>query len=152
MSALGDLFRRRPRWLVIVAALYGCLFIGTGVWLFVTSLNGHTETVSARISTSGAGRSTYVDFKFADGSEDSEFEPSGDSFYDAVAEFGPGPARVTRNADNGTIDTVVFHDKKYTLGTEGDSVLGGIIAVLLGIVGLVYAIRHRHRIRAAPSA
>jgi hypothetical protein len=145
------LLRRRPRWLVIVAAIYGPLLIGAGVWLFVTSINGHTETVPARISTSFVGRSTYVDFKFADGSTDSEYEPSGEAFFDAVDEFGPGPARVTRNADNGTIDTVVFHDKKYTLGSESDGVYGGPIAVVLGAFGLAYAIRHRHRIRRTPA-
>lgn len=146
MSAVRNLLRRSPRWLVIVAAVYGPLLIVGGVWLFVTSLNGHTETVSARVSASYVGRSTYVDFEFADGSTDSEFE-SGGSFFDAVAEFGPGPARVTRNADNGTIDTVVFHDKKYELATETDGIYGGIAAVLFGILGLGYAIRHRHRIR-----
>jgi hypothetical protein len=147
MSAVRNSLRRRPRWLVIVVAVYGPLLIGGGVWLFLSSLNGQTETVSAQVSTSYAGRDTYVDFKFADGSTDSEFAPRGGSFFDAVAEFGPGRARVTRIADTGTIDTVVFHDKKYELATETDGVYGGIAAVLFGILGLGYAIRHRHRIR-----
>jgi hypothetical protein len=50
-SGLRDLLRRAPRWLVIVAAIYEPLVTGVGVWLFVTSLNAHTETVSARVST-----------------------------------------------------------------------------------------------------
>jgi hypothetical protein len=36
-----------PRWRVIAATIFGPFLIEVGVWLFVTSLNGHTETVSA---------------------------------------------------------------------------------------------------------
>jgi hypothetical protein len=146
VSAVRDLLRRAPRWLVIAAAVSGPLLVGGGAWMLVTSLNGHLETVSARASTSYAGRDTYADFKFADGSTDSEFDPPG-PFFDAVREFGPGPARVTRSVDSGTIDTVVFHHKKYELAKESDSTYGGGAAVLFGILGLGYAIRYRDRIR-----
>ncbi|HEY0632653.1 MAG TPA: hypothetical protein VGC98_11400 [Thermoleophilaceae bacterium] len=83
----------------------------------------------------------------ADNSTDSEYESSGDALFDAVTRSGPGPARVTRNADNGTIDTVVFHDKKYTLGRETDGLIGGPLLALFGALGIAYAFRHRDRIR-----
>jgi hypothetical protein len=121
MSAFRDLLRRSPRWLVIVAAIYGPLFMVAGVWLSVTSLNPHTETVSARVSTDYVGRSSYVDFKFADNSTDSEYESSGDALFDALTRFGPGPVRVTRNADNGTIDTVAL-EQSHLAASRGLSV------------------------------
>jgi hypothetical protein len=127
--------------------IYGPLLTAGGVWFSVTAGNGHTRTVSARVSTTYGGRSTYVDFQFADGSTDSELESPSEPFFDAVDEFGPGPARVTRNTDNGRIDAVVFHGKKYELSTETGGVYAGIGVVLLGILGVGYAIRNRDRIR-----
>ena len=147
LSGLRGVLSRKPRWLVIVAAIYGPLLVVGGVWMFVTSLNGHTETVSARVSTAYVGRSTYVDFKFADGSTDSEYASPSEPFFDAVDEFGPGQARVTRNADNDTIDTVVFHDEKYKLGTEGGSAAAAIAVAVLGLLGVAYAFRYRDRLR-----
>jgi hypothetical protein len=130
-----------------VTAIYGPLLLGGGVWLLVTSLNGHTETLSARVSASYLGRSSYVDFKFADGSTDSVYESPGEPLFDAARQFGPGPARVTRNADNDTSDTVVFHDKKYELATETKSAYAAIAVLLVGLLGLVYAIWGRDRLK-----
>lgn len=145
MSLLRTIWRHRPRLLVIAAAFYGVLGVVAGPYLIATSINEHTEVLSAQLSTSVIGRETDVDFEFEDGSVDSQFAPR-DSFFNAVEKFGPGPARVTRNADNKTIDKVRFHGKTYTLSTTTDAIGGGIFAVILGVLALAYAIRQRHRV------
>ncbi len=116
--------------------------IGVGIWLLVTSVNTRTETVTARVSKGSDvafSHADNVDFEFADGSEDNESSPPGD-FFDAVEKFGPGPARVTRNTENDSIYKVAFHGKTYTIRTPTENRDAGIIAVVLGLLGLVYVI------------
>jgi hypothetical protein len=151
VDLLRDLFGYAPRWLVVMTAILGLAGIGIGAWLIVTSINERTETVPARASASYA-RGEIVSFSFADRSESDEFEPPG-GLYEAVRTFGPGPALVTRNARNDTIEKVRFHGRTYALGSAAGSLAGGIVALVLGLGGLAYAIRHRSSLRqdAAPS-
>lgn len=145
LNSLRDLFRSAPRWLVLTTAILGLVGMGVGAWLIVTSIDERTETVSAQASASYA-RGEIVTFEFADGSVGDEFEPA-DGLYDAVRTFGPGPARVTRNARNDTIEKVRFHGKTYTLGSAASSLGGGIVGLVLGSAGLAYAIRRRSSLR-----
>jgi len=55
---------------------------------------------------------------------------------EAVQKFGPGPARVTRNAQNDSIYKVVFHDKTYSISDPGEDRDAGIIAIVLGALYL----------------
>jgi hypothetical protein len=64
-----------------------------------------------------------------------------------VRAFGPGPALVTRNARNGTIEKVRFHERTYSLGSAAGSLTGGIVALVLALGGVTYAIRHRSSLR-----
>jgi uncharacterized protein DUF6966 len=66
--------------------------------------------------------------------------PTAAGFYDAVAKFGPGFARVTRNEENDTIYEVEFQGETYTLDSPGTDLGGGIIAVVLGGLGLAYVV------------
>ena len=145
VDLLRDLFGYAPRWLVVTMAILGLAGVGVGAWLIVTSIDERTEIVPARASASYF-RGETVSFEFADGSESDEFEP-GDGLYDAVRTFGPGPVRVTRNARNDTIEKVRFRGKTYVLGSAGGSLAGGIIALLLGLAGISYAVRHRGGLR-----
>jgi hypothetical protein len=150
VDLLRDLFGYAPRWLVVTTAFLGLIGMGSGIWLIVTSIDGRTEMVPARASASYF-RGKTVSFKFADGSESDEFEP-GDGLYEAVRTFGPGPARVTRNARSDTVEKVRFHGKTYTLGSTAGSLAGGIVGLVLGLAGIAYAIRRRNSLRrdAAP--
>ena len=84
-------------------------------------MRDRTETMTARVSASylAVSRTENVHFKFADGSKDDEVSPTANGFFDAVAKFGPAPARVTRNAANDSIYKVEFHGKTYTLNSPG---------------------------------
>jgi hypothetical protein len=149
VDLLRDLFGYAPRWLVVTMAMLGLAGLGVGAWLIVTSIDERTEMVPAQVSASYA-RGEIVSFKFADGSESDEFEP-GDGLYDAVQTFGPGPARITRNARNDTIEKVRFHGKTYTLGSAAGSLAGGIVGLVLGLAAILYAIRHRSSLRQDPA-
>lgn len=144
VAPLRDLFSYAPRWLVVAMAILGLAELGAGAWLIVTSIDERTETVPAQASASYV-RGGTVSFKFADGSEADEFEP-GDLYY-AVRKFGPGPARITRNARNDTIEKVRFHGMTYVLETAAGSLAGGIVALVLGLACLAYAIRRRDSLR-----
>jgi hypothetical protein len=124
-----------------VKLLFALFVIGVGVWMIVTA-HDPTETLTARVSASRVPftRADKVDFKFANGSEDDVVSPTAEGFFDAVATFGPGPARVTRNAANDTIYKVEFHGKTYTLDSPGTDLGGGIIVVVLGALGLAYIV------------
>jgi hypothetical protein len=141
MAPPHDRVRSAPRH-PVKRALLALIFIGVGVWLIVTSMHDRTETVTARVSAShlAFSRAENVHFKFADGSEDDEVSPTAKGFFDAVAKFGPRPARVTRNAANDSIYKVEFHGKTYTLDSPGGNLGEGIIAVVLGLLGLAYVI------------
>jgi hypothetical protein len=141
MASPPDRVRSAPRH-PVRRALLALIFIGVGVWLIVTSMHGRTETMTARVSASllAVSRTENVHFKFADGSEDDEVSPTADGFFDAVAKFGPAPARVTRNAANDSIYKVEFHGKTYTLNSPGGNLGGGIVAVVLGVLGLAYVV------------
>lgn len=120
--------------------VFALFVMGVGVWLIVTARDP-TETLTAQVSASRLpfpSRADKVDFEFADGSRDDVVSPTAEGFYDAVARFGPGPARVTRNEANDTIYEVEFQEKTYTLNSPGTDLGGGIIAVVLGGLGLVY--------------
>ena len=145
VDLLRDVFGYAPRWLVVTMVILGLAGMGVGAWLIATSIDDRTETVPARASASYA-RGEIVSFEFADGSESDEFEP-GDGLYDAVRTFGPGPARVTRNARNDTIEQVRFRGKTYALESAAGSLGGGIVGLVLGLAGLTYAIRHRSSLR-----
>ena len=122
--------------------LFAVVVIGVGVWLIVTA-HEPTETLTARVSASRLSvpnRADKVDFTFADGSQDDVVSPTAEGFYDAVARFGPGPARVTRNEANDSIYEVEFHGETYTLDSPGTDLGGGIIAVVLGGLGLAYLV------------
>jgi hypothetical protein len=139
----------------VTRGLFALFVIGVGVWLIVTSMGNRTETVAARVSASllPVTRAEKVDFKFADGSADDEVSPRADGFFDAVAKFGPGPARVTRNAASNSIYKVEFHGKTYTLNSPGGDLGGGIVAVVLGLLGLAYVVlttRGRRPVAATP--
>jgi hypothetical protein len=119
--------------------LLALFVIGVGVWLILTADNA-TETLTAQVSASRFLRADKVHFKFADGSEDDVVSPTAEGFFDAVVTFGPGPARVTRNAANDSIYKVELHGKSYTLDSPGIDLGGGIIAVVLGGLGLAYVV------------
>lgn len=123
-------------------ALLALIFIGVGVWLIVTSQAPRTETLKARVSASllFPTRADKVEFTFADGRTDDVVSPTAAGFYDAVKAFGPGPARVTRNATNHSIYKVEFRGKTYTLGGFSNDLGGGIVAVVLGLLGLAYVL------------
>jgi hypothetical protein len=146
-ALVRDLFGYAPRWLVVATAVLGLAGIALGGWLIATSIDERTETVPAQVSATYV-RGDNVTFTFADGSADDQFQP-GHDFYEAVRAAGPGPARVTRNADNGTIEKVRFHGKTYTLGSAGGSLAGGIVALVLGLLGVGYSVRRRNSLRGA---
>ena len=124
--------------LPLFRALIALLFIGVGVYLIATA-NKPTETVTARVSYSVSyTHADTADFEFADGSSASESEPG--TLVDAVRKYGPGPARVTRNAENDSIYKVVFHDKRYTLSDPGGDRATGIVAIVLGALWLAWLI------------
>lgn len=122
--------------------LFALFVIGVGIWLIVTA-HDPTEMLTARVSASRIplpSGADEVDFKFADGSDNGVVSPTAVGFYDAVTKFGPGPARVTRNEANDTIYEVEFHDETYTLDSPGTDLGGGIIAVVLGGLGLAWVV------------
>jgi hypothetical protein len=141
MAPPPDRVRSGPRH-PVRRALLALIFIGVGVWLIATSMHDRTETMTARVSASllPLSRTENVHFKFADGSEDDEVSPTAKGFFDAVVKFGPGPARVTRNAANDSIYKVEFHGKTYTQGSPGGDLGGGIVALVLGLLGLAYVV------------
>jgi hypothetical protein len=120
-------------------ALFALFAIGVGVYLIATA-NKPTETVTARVDYRFIpfSRADTVDFKFADGSSDDETEPA--ALIEAVRKFGPGPARVTRNAKNDSIYKVVFHDKSYSLGDPGGDRNTGTVAIVVGALYLVFTL------------
>jgi hypothetical protein len=111
--------------------LLALFVIGVGVYMIATA-NKPTETVTARLSYErlAFSRTDTVDFRFEDGSDGSETDPDG--LVEAVQRFGPGPARVTRNAENDSIYKVVFHDRTYSVSDPGTDKGGGIVAIVLG--------------------
>ena len=76
-------------------------------------------------------------------------EDDSQPIFDAVAKFGRGPARVTREADSNSIHTVVFHGKTYDVGSRGQDRLAGIIVLVLGLLGLAYVFLTRASRRTA---
>jgi hypothetical protein len=138
----------------VVALLASCLLV-FGVFVLVTATDNRTETLPARVSIfrsfSRFDRDPTVLFRFDDGSHDKDGR-DGDPFFGAVRKFGAGTAQVTRNAENNSIYRVVFHGKSYTLSSAGDDRNGGIVAVVLALLGLAYAIWPRGRPRAGASA
>ena len=125
----------------IKVGLISLLFLGTGVYFLVTAKGSPIETLDARVTASIATvtRGDQVDFEFEDGSYDVMISPTAEGFFDAVEEFGPGPARVTRNATNDSIYEVEFRRKRYEFGSPGGDRGTGIVAVVLGVLGLGYA-------------
>ena len=130
----------------VVRALFVLFLIGAGVWTTVSAIVNRAETVTARVSAGAPyafSHTDNLDFEFADGSTDNEAESSDGYLFDAVTRFGPGPARVTRNANNQTIYRVEFHGKTYTLETRADDLAAGIILLVLGLLGLAYVLLTR---------
>ena len=127
----------------VTRTLLALVAIGVGVSLIVTSMQDRTQTVTATVYASHLAFSDAdkVDFEFADGTGDDEVSPSG--LFDAVEKFGPGPARVTRNADSKAIYKVEFHGKTYTLDSTGGDLGAGIVALVLGLLGLAYVVLTR---------
>jgi hypothetical protein len=140
MAAPRERLRRTVRHRV-VRALLVLFVIGAGVSTTVSAIENRTETVTARVSAGMPYAYTHadnLDFKFADGTTANELASSDGYLFDAVTRFGPGPARVTRNAHDQTIYKVEFHGKTYTLETRADDLVAGIILLVLGLLGLVY--------------
>jgi hypothetical protein len=125
-----------------VAALIALVFVGWGISAIVNSGNHQTETLAARLSPNTHNLSysgaDYVEFHFADGSDDDLRADDSEGLFDAVDKFGPGTARVTRATHGHSIRTVVFHDKTYDISSPSLDRLSGIIAVVLG--GLVFGV------------
>ena len=141
LFVLSGVRRRRTR-SPVARTLFALIVVGVGVWLIATS--GHsTKTATAVVSASYLpypDRAEEVSFAFEDGSKQTEVSPTADGFFEAVARFGPGLALVTRNAANNSIYKVNFHGKSYTLSSPGEEIGGGIIAVVLGLLGLAYVV------------
>ena len=127
----------------VVRALFALFVIGAGVSTIVSAIANRTETVNARVRAGqpyAYSHADNLDFEFADGSTDNEVSSSDGYLFDAVTRFGPGPARVTRNAESHTIYKVEFHGKTYTLETHADDLAAGIIMLVLGLLGLAYVV------------
>jgi len=137
-----------------VAALIALAFVAWGISTIVNSGNHQTETLAARLSTNNPNlsysRADYVEFHFADGSDDDLRSDDSEGLFDAVDKFGPGTARVTRTTHGHSIHTVVFHDKTYDISSSSLDRLGGIIAVVLG--GLVFGFIMLNRYLPDPDA
>jgi hypothetical protein len=136
-----------------VAALIALAFVVWGISTIVNSGNHQTETLAARLSPNARpsfSGADYVDFHFADGSNDDLRSDDSEGLFDAVDKFGPGTARVTRTTHGHSIRTVVFHDKTYDISSPGLDRLSGIIAVVLG--GLVFGVIMLNRYLPDPDA
>ena len=139
-----------------VVALLGLCLVVFGVFLIVTAIDNRTETLPARVSihrdeTPRLLHQRTVLFQFDDGSVDTDGTDA-DPFFRAVRKFGAGTAQVTRNTEDNAIYRAEFHGKSYTLSSAADDRNGGIVAVVLGLLALAYAIRTRRRPRAVPNA
>jgi hypothetical protein len=136
-----------------VAALIALALVGWGISTIVNSGNHQTETLAARLSPKAKPSYTgadYVEFHFADGSDDDLRADDSEGLFDAVDKFGPGTARVTRTTHGHSIRTVVFHDKRYEISSPSLDRLGGIIAVVLG--GLLFGFIMLNRYLPDPDA
>lgn len=130
----------------VVRTLFALLLIAAGVTTIASAIANRTETVSARVRAGAPfaySHADNLDFEFADGSTDNEVAPSAGDLFDAVTQFGPGPARVTRNAKSHTIYKVEFHGKTYTLLAHTEDLVGGIIALVLGLLVLAHVLLTR---------
>ena len=120
--------------------------LGVGVSMIVNASRDEPETVMAqvravRISDSGE---RLVKFHFADSGDDEVSADDSQSLFEAVAEFGGGTARVTRNAHGHSIRSVKFHRKTYDINSPSDDRRAGIIGVGLGLLVLVFVIVSRY--------
>ena len=133
--------RRGPRHRIKVTLFALAAVIG-GIGLIVGS-NDATRTVTARVNVVRNLPFTHnnvVKFRYADGKDDDLNEDNSEGLFAAVAKFGPGTARVRRSQGGASIHTVVFHGKTYNISTPSDDRLGGIIALVLGLLALAWVI------------
>ena len=144
---------KEPRAATPVVALIALAVVGWGVSTIVNTRNHQTETLAARLSPNANlaySHADFVEFHFADGSDDDVRSDDSEGLFDAVDKFGPGTARVTRTTDGHSIRTVVFHGKTYDISSPSLDRLGGIIAVVLG--GLVFGLIMLNRYLPDPDA
>lgn len=135
--------QKRRRAFHPVAALLALVFLGVGVSMIVNSSHDRAETVQAQLRVHGEisfSHQDLVDVHYADGSNDDVSADDSQSLYDAVDKFGPGTARVTRNAHGHSIRRIEFRGKTYEINSAGVDLLAGIIGVVLGLLILGWVI------------